>query len=79
MIGAIAGATLGYTPDELTVGAPLSSLLVGFATGLLAGRRSLAVSFTAGAIAAGVFGTKLDTMLGQERRPSSTSSLHSSA
>jgi hypothetical protein len=89
LIGALLGSTLGFTArqlatgaqgeSELTVGAPLSPMVIAFVTGLIGGRRALLVSFTAGAVVAGAVGAKLDGLIGQARSPSSTSSLQSSA
>ncbi len=92
LIGALLGSTLGYTVHQvitaddtgeadLTVGAPLTTVLLGFSVGLLSGRRAPVVSFLVGAIAGAVLGTRLNELLpaGQTRSPSSINSLQSSA
>ena len=92
LIGALLGSTLGYTARQvmtaddtgeadLIIGAPLTTVLLGFGVGIVSGRRAPVVSFIVGAIAGAVLGTRLNEFLpvGQSRSPSSTNSLHSSA
>jgi len=92
LIGALLGSTLGYTARqvimsddtgdrELTVGAPLTTVLLGFGVGVLSGRRAPVVSFIVGAVAGAALGTRLNELfpLGQSLSPSSTNESHSSA
>ena len=92
LIGALLGSTLGYTvrqvitahatdAADLTIGAPLTTVLLGFSVGIVSGRRAPVVSFIVGAIAGAALGTRLNEFLpvGQSRSPSSTNSLQSSA